>query len=372
MDKDLLIFLGTLPWALFLFVVLFYINGRGPKEKRLKFLLGFVLIFAAIRYGIGYDYFSYKYIIEGNGQDYELERWEMLPRYLALFCGKTHYQLFFAISSFLTIYPVYYVSKKLSVDPLKSFFVYLMFPLFFLDGLGVMRNAVAYSFALLMFYNINRKKYLYSLLCLLFAVGFHISAVVAILLYPLYFLFHKKYLNIVLYLSSFVLSISIVPILESFLPYNFLLDKVMSNVDKGITTTGGLLFYVVNGIAIFHLLYWERISSISSNNKIYLTLVNVGVFLWNVFLGLDPTTAQRLSLFFLLFIVLLVPSYISISLRNKRFINSSVNVLFVSLFVSSLVLNLYAYYEKGRNMSNIPYQVFFLNPSDALLHINDQ
>lgn len=370
MDNDILIFLGTLPWVLFLIIVLMFSSAKGNQSRRLRALFVFVFIFAAIRYGIGYDYFSYKFIIDGNGQDYLLERWEILPRNLAVISGKIHYQLFFAISSFLTIYPVYYVSKKLSIDPLKSFFVYLMFPLFFLDGLGVMRNAVAYSLVFLMFYQLYERKYFYSVALWLLAIGFHTSAVVAVLVYPLFYFFHNRSLNVVLYIVSFILSASIIPLIDSIFPNNVLLIKFLDNVDKDITSVGGIFSYIINGIAIFHLICWKKLSAIFPQNKIYLTLINMGVCLWNIFLSLDPTTAQRLSLYFLLFLVLLIPSYKLIYISNRKVIGFATNTFLILLFISSLSLNLYGYYEKGRSMSNIPYQVFFLEPSDALMHIN--
>ena len=368
MDKDFLIFIGTLPWVLFLFAVFFYNSKKGNAQKRLFILFWLVLIFASIRYGIGYDYYSYKYVIEGNGYDYQLERWEILPRFIASVCSKIHYQLFFAICSVLTIWPIYFVSKRLSTDPLKSFTVYLLFPLFFLDGLGVIRNAVAYSLVFLMYYCLSRKKYIQSIICLLFAVGFHISAVVAILIYPFYYWFHSKGVNVTLYVLSFVLSLFIMPLFEMVVPESMLYAKFLSNIEKEITAVGGTFFYVINGFAIFNLLCWKKLSSVHNNSR-YLTLTNVGVCLWNVFLSIDPTTAQRLSTYFLFFIIFVIPSYVNISLRNRPFIRMvSMGILYV-LFISSIGLNLYAYYEKGRPMSNVPYQVFFLNPSDAFYHI---
>ena len=370
MDKDWLIFVGTLPWVFFLMVVLLCDSSNGRKQKKLVGLFLFAFIFAAIRYGIGYDYYSYKHVIDGNSYDYELERLEILPRYLAIISGKIHFQIFFAVCSFLTIYPVYFVSRKLSINPLKSFVVYLLFPLFFLEGLGVIRNAVAYSLVLLMFYYISKKRYFYSLLLWGLSIGFHSSAIVAVLLYPLFFSFHKRSLHFVLYLFSFMLAVYIMPILISIAPNIPVATKVLSNVDKEMASTGGLLFYVVNGIAIFHFLCWNKLLIADQRNKIYLSLVNVGICFWNVFLSLDPTTAQRLSLFFLLFLILVAPYYKYISIRNRAFIKKSMTAILVLLFVSSLGLNLYAYYFRGRNMSNIPYQVFFLNPSDVFLHIN--
>lgn len=365
MDNNTLIFLGTLPWVFFLFVVLFYIKNNR-KKKLLKSLFLFAFIYAAIRYGIGYDYYVYKDIIEGNSDTFKLERLEVLPRYLAIFSGQIHYQLFFAVCSFITIYSVYYVSKRISTNPTISFSVYLLFPLFYVDGLGVIRNAVAYSLVFLMFYELYKGQRIKSILFWLLAIGFHYSAFVAVLIYPFYYLFNKKSFHIAIYILSLFGAALVAPLLENHLSQLFLVSKVLRNVESEITSTGGTMFYVINFIAILNLLLWRRLVSVNKDNILYLKMVNLGVCLWNLFLFVDPTTALRLSNFFLLYITLLFPSY--------RFVYSKVllgraMITFVALlFVASISLNLYAYYGKGRNMSVIPYQVFFLNPSNQLYH----
>lgn len=368
MEKDLLIFWGTIPWVLFLLVVFFFNRRREHKKKCLKMLFWFVLIFSAIRYGIGYDYFTYKYLISGEAPDYQMERLEIISRYLVIISGGIHYQLFFAVCSFLSLYPVYFVSRSLSIDPLKSFTIYLLFPLLYLDSLGVIRNTVAYSFALLMFYYVYKRQFVISLIIWILAMGFHISAFIAILIYPFYYFCHGKLFNITLYLSSFVLSVILMPILDNYFSGLLLVSKFMTNLDKDITSVGGILYYVINCIGIFHLFFWKKLSSIDIDNEKYLTFVNLGICIWNVFLATDPTTAQRLSSFFFIFIILLAPSY------KKMYKNINVNLVtttfFVLLFISSLGLNLYAYYGKGRQMSNIPYQVFFLDPKDYFYHVD--
>ena len=285
MSKDLLILFGTIPWLFFLLVVLAQNAGHGGNmSRRLKSLFLFALVFALIRYGIGYDYFSYKYIIDGNGQDYDLNRLELLPRLLIIISSKTHYQVFFAVCSFLTIWPIYYVSKKLSIHPLYSFTVYLLFPMCYLDGLGVVRNAVAFSMVFLMFYYIHSKKIGMSVICLAVAIGFHVSAVAALVIYPLYYAFHKKSLHLILYLTSFLLPLVIAPILDNYFSQYSLLMKITNNIDKGITKTGGTFYYIMNAMAILNLFYWDKLVRYKDDNKRYLALINIGVVIWNAFL----------------------------------------------------------------------------------------
>lgn len=368
MNNDLLIFIGTLPWVLFLLVVLIFCNGEKYNKIKYRNLFLFVFVFAAIRYGIGYDYFSYKETVMGNAPDYVLDRVEYLSRQLMVFSGKFHYQLFFAIASLLTIYPVYYVCKKISINPIYSFSVYLFFPLFFLEGLGVIRNAIAFSMTFLMFYCIYRHKLFLSVVFYVIAICFHVSAFAAFFIYPFYYVWQKKGIHLALYVISIFLPLFIMPILTSYFSDFFLLAKLTGNIEKEITQTGGVFYYIINGLALFNLYHWNDLITIREDNKKYLALINIGVCLWNTFLKIDPTTAERLSIFFLLFVVLLAPSYKY--LFREKLLRFAVKSFFVLLFVASISLNLYAYYGLGREMSNIPYQVFFLNPSNAFYHVN--
>ena len=365
MDKDFLIFLGTIPWVVFLFVILINLKKYNKDGNYLFRLFLFVFLFSAVRYGIGYDYFSYKEIVSGDCFDYQLERFELIPRYLALISRYIHPQLFFIISSFLTIYPVYYVSKRLSPYPIESFCFYCLLPILFLDGLGIVRNAIAFSMILLSFWFLHEKKYLISIVFFMLALGSHVSAIVALAILPFYYLFHKKTVNVVLYILSFIASFLIIPLLLSYFSNYYAVAKVINYIDQDFSG-GGLLTYIVNSIALFNLHFWNKIRAYSKDNAIYLTFVNIGVCLWNSFLPIDLVTAQRTSTYFIFFIIFLVPSYRHIFINRK--IYKSIVIYFVLLFLSSIILNLRAHYVKGLNMSNIPYQIFFLNPSDIFYH----
>lgn len=156
------------------------------------------------------------------------------------------------------------------------------------------------------------------------------------------------------------------PILETYFVQYVYVSKIMANIDREITRTGGILFYIINFVAIINLCYWDKLKGLNSLNKVYLSFINVGVVIWNIFLSTDPTTAERLSVFFLFYMVLLAPSYLLIFRRGvPRFVFKA---FFILMFIANITLNYRAYYVLGRNMSTIPYQVFFLSPSDIFYH----
>lgn len=361
MNNDLLLFFGTIPWILFLLIVL-AVNCKKPKYSRLVFLFIFVLVFSAIRYGIGYDYFSYKETIESE-DSFELERWELLPRLLGKFSKIVGTQFFFIVCSFLSLTPIFFVTKKISRQPVLSFSIFLLFPMFYLETIGIIRNGVAYSFVILMFYFLLQKKPLLSVLSLLCAVGFHTSALVAVLVFFFYRFPLNRKIHFIAYISSFVLSAIVLTVLQSFSSLaivNMYLENKIGDGSHG----GMMMSIIINAIGIINLLYWKRITLYYKENIKYISLVNVGVCLWNIFLPVDQTSALRFATYFLLFVIFLVPTYTRVFRikHMKRWLLAFVTLLFVTSFYLSI--NSYRK-SPDEHMANVPYQVFFLNPSDA-------
>lgn len=363
MEENFLIIIGTIPWILLLMFVFYVMNSKVPDSQKIKSIYLVVLIFMSLRYGIGYDYYSYRAAVEGKAPEYITERYELLPRTLAFFSRGIHYQVFFIITSLLSLTPIFIVCKRMSIAPAMSFVVFLLYPQFFFESLGAIRNAVAYSFVFLMFYYLYNKKYLKMILSYLVALGFHSSAIMAIFIIPLFFLLKRRSVHVTLYLISFILSqflVSIVTVIfdNSILMYRFSYYVNAEDAFKG----GGMISIIINLIGIFNLIYWNRLYGYNKLNEKLLPIINVGVCMWNAFLAISPVFAIRFSLFYLYFLILLAPTY-SLALRRiNPLVNKRIIYMFCSsLFLFSFALQFYNYYELGIHMSNIPYQLFFLH-----------
>lgn len=367
MNDDILIFCGTIPWVLFAFVV-FKTSIKRENSKSLRLLLIFSLVFASVRYGIGYDYYAYMHAIEGDLGDYILIRWEPLAQYLAHFCANVNSQLFFILTSFLSLFPIYYVIKRMSYSPQFSMGVYLLFPMFFLEAIGVIRNGVAYSVSLLTFYYLYKKNFKCASVSYLLSIGFHYSSLITILLLPFMYFFNRKQYHWLFYIVSFVGVKFILPIVISFTS-SFSLAEIFLDKLENENSGGVIMNILVNAIGLFHLFNWDKISKYSSINKVYLSYINIGVCLWNLFLPISQTIALRFSTFFLIYLILLWPSFSYIF--KGAFIRRRIMVGVLLIFSSSFILSLYSRYinNSKSHMANIPYQVFFLNPDNRFDYI---
>ena len=354
LSSDLL-FWGSLPWVIFIVALLIIDHQHSSDDTKLKNLFWLVFIFSALRYGIGYDYYSYKDIISGVAPEYALDRWEILPRSLADLCRPYHYQLFFVITSFIINYSLYYVVKNLSTDKVMSYLIFVLYPQFFLISLGPIRNCVAYALVMVMFYLWYDNKKLYSLIAYALAIGFHTSAVFsAILLLLPYFLKDRKS-NVLLYAFSLVGSVAFLPIMNYFFAGNAQVEYYLLHAEN---FSGGALYrIIVNLVAILNLIYWNKLVDTNSTNRYYQVIVNIGALIYNLTIGVSPVFATRLFSYCWYFLILLLPSYpIATNFKISR---KMILSFCAALFVFTFLMQYRNFVNEGIRMSNIPYQLFF-------------
>lgn len=93
--------------------------------------------------------------------------------------------------------------------------------------------------------------------------------------------------------------------------------------------------------------------------KLLLNIVNCGVVLWNLF-AFEGTLRLRLSSYFLIFSIILLPNYFY--LWGKKYYQLSRQVVtsfFIILFIASFYINISNYIKRNDRMSYFPYQTIF-------------
>lgn len=352
--------LDLTPYILMAVVLTAVIQGKGDLKKKAQINFLFLFVFAAIRYGIGYDYYGYLQSVLYQVEDYKLERYEPLSRLLLEVGHQTHYQVFFALGSFLTLFPLYMACTKLSINPAYSLLIYFLFPRYYLESFSIVRNAIAYSFVLYASVMLYDKKLIWSMVLMIVAVLFHKSAAIGILIYPLFYLKPNLKIHLILFIVSYIASnlvMSIIGDYASVIPYLGLVE----NYAEYARSEGGMMTYIINGLCIFHFVIWNKLVKLNSDNGKFLSLFSIGGCIWNIFLPVDSTIALRLSSFFQIFIIFLVPQYKYIfkAIEKRKFVSLCSYGFFLVLFLSYFIINANAYLKKPERMSNLPYQTIF-------------
>lgn len=163
---------GYFTFFLLIFLVN-YSNVSNANKLNISFFL--ITLFVGLRYGIGFDYFSYYQIIQDNNL-----KTEPIPRMLIDVAHNTHFSVFFLVCAIWTAGFFLGGLKKMNCYPESTLF-FICYPPLLCSSFGLVRNAMAYSviFYLMCHPDFKMKK---KILFIVLAVLCHYSSVIAIIL----------------------------------------------------------------------------------------------------------------------------------------------------------------------------------------------
>lgn len=353
-------------WIYFLIGFVFWgLTNRSTNKRsnekygQIAFLI--IYLFAFFRYDFGNDYKSYWQMFIGNGQERKLE--PISGAIIDLVSFLQFPPLGFIIFSTISLLCYRYVIKKYSSSQTLSWYFYFTFPPLFFQDCSTLRQAGAMGLFFVAFSFIQNRKYFVSFCLILLAISFHYSSVIGllILLTSLFKKFSRK-LNATLFILSFFVG-KILERLVSILVIgsdNLFANKLewYINADFSGNSTFQYVLYMFN---LLNLLYWKELNKMDPYAKLYITLINIGFILYNVF-QFETQTATRFMAFFVLFGTLLIPAYrdlLSMSLKRPISHAFLCSIMFLlQMILVSLYINAY----NSRILDNpayIPYQFWF-------------
>ena len=177
-------------------------NNYFLQPEIFVIIAAFTFVFGC-RYGVGVDYFHYLYAYE-NRADF---RFEFLFKTISDILRNMGfgYPVFFSVWAFLQITLLYYAFKNYRfIFPYIALF--LIFSSTMLSLMNIIRQQLAACVFLVSLQFIEKKQPLYYYLCVLVAYWFHRSALILIVIYPLFRFrsdwFSRIWIQIVLYLIA--------------------------------------------------------------------------------------------------------------------------------------------------------------------------
>jgi hypothetical protein len=347
-------------WPYILIACIFLFCHLCKPKNSNKIFFFTLLIFSIFRYDVGWDYTSYVSVIESGYDNIVDSRYEFFSKYIFLIGSYlSFYPIVFAIFSFLTLRIFYITVIRYSINPLLSWLVFYSMPLFFFASLTTIRQSLAMLIVFFSYRLALEKKYIYFLITIIISMLIHPSAIVGILILPIVIFPVGKLINIILFICSFYVGSMIISFINN--SDLFLLSRLKMYIGFE-EAKPQLLNYLYYAFGIFNLLFYDKLVKINPKNKAIITLINAGVILLNLF-SFEPITSLRISAFFLLFLVYLIPYYTQIF--NKQSSRIIENIL-VSGFISLSFFYLYIFingYNNGvlEKVSFLPYQFWFNN-----------
>jgi hypothetical protein len=336
------------------------------KSKNRSSIINFValFLFSALRFDVGWDYTEYVGIIKGGFDSVSNTRIEPLSKFiLQIGAYLEFYPIVFIIFSFFTLYFVHKSITRYSSNVALSWLVFFSLPLFFLASLSTIRQSVATAIVLFSFKYIYEKKHLKFLLLILISTLLHYSSIIGLLLIFICKKPFNKITNTILIFSSFLLSEFLFNSLEIFLNTDISLIKryVAFYIDAELHSPSKLQ-YIYYFIAVLNLLVYDKLVLLNPINKIFIAISSFGLFLFNV-LSFEPVTASRVSAFFIIFWIFLIPEYSKlVDFKSKKIINGLIYFLFIIMV--SIYLNIYVNAFESKVIeknSFIPYRSWIFN-----------
>lgn len=315
----------------------FYVLRVGRvKIKIEEVAFGVIVLVSLLRFDVGWDYVNY-YKIASTYDIWAMQRFEPLSKLLLTVSAIFGYpQLTFWLFGIPTYYLIYKTVKRYSVSLRFSIVLYISF--FYLESLGFIRQSLAVAICFYAVRFVFERNFVRYLLLVLVACLCHFSAIVALVIYPLYGRVRIHHL------------IWAIPALYLFKKIALmLLSRIglyTSYLEELDTMIGGALIRIFY-IMLFFSLFVSKCKNFSVQEHFLLFVIGLSTFFPFLF---GSHLGVRLSSYFFMFFIILIPSLV----RNLK-----LKCLYAFLCLSFFLLTLYWTTNDPIKSQYIPYQFYF-------------
>ena len=341
-----------------IFLIFSLLSYDQNKHRRVIFILLclFLTFIAAMRYNVGFDYPSYHFNISQMIKMGKMSSWQFYERIepgckliinLTILSGIP--QLFFILSSSLTMLFVGITIHKISNDPILSLLIFLCFPFFYLATFTIIRQWLAIAIAMYAYTHLIRNKKGYFVFWTIFASFFHLSALISLILLAIDKInLSKVQLFALIFIMGFSTSI-LYSLIEYFLPLSAL------KMQRFAEARGGeKLIYIALLFSLTFIILKNKLEEIDSNNMLHIKAITFGSGLI-LMLSSFGHVAQRIGVYFIFPLILLIPDLIHLFKgEQKTFIKMAIYTGFSLIFLYSLQLS-----KDSFDSPNIPFTFFF-------------
>lgn len=303
---------------LILFIIILSVDHIKNKQIQLVLVFLVISIFSGIRYGLGFDYYSYlNCCYKGS---YGGLRFEFIPLQMVILSQNTFPYLFFLLTSLFISFFYYEGIKRAGKDYILETIFYVCFPLLFYDHLGIIRQGMATAavFYAISLYDINgertkRKTLFLRVVLIIMAVLCHKSALVAVLI----LLPWEKMPNLVLwimFISSFFLGFIVAPIVETMFDtelFDFIDEERTMYLLQIDGENSHIRQYMIYGLTIISLLSYEKLKMMDRKNTYFIAILTFGASLYALLPG-SSSLSKRICMLFFVSAILVIPQIVKL------------------------------------------------------------
>ena len=336
-------------WLFVLILGMRWLHRRTSKYVSVIFLLQLLLLLA-LKDGQYFDFNQYRKFFQSADVSSIPAYPEPSYYYISIFfksIGLDFYAMGLLYYGLAFLF-IYLAIARCSQSPLCSLFIYLAMPIFFLSQYIAMRQALSIAiFLYATMLAVERKKSYVSWALLLSGALIHYSMLIPIFIFAclrkfLYIKFSPLVYS-VLVLVSFCLAFSNTAIFQvAFGIFDFPIFARYENRVAGDSAVNILRSLVYIGVyfIVLWLFSWKKI--VPTFEIVAFNLFSIGMCL--TLLGSGLMDVNRLSNYFLIFIIILIPNFVTtrnsrLSQGFRRFTEAALVVVFVNYFYYGIYNN---------------------------------
>ena len=335
------------------------LSVRRNKMTIFLFFAGLLILLMLRDITVGRDLIEYKKIFEkcaaSSFKGLKKFSWEIgytIYNKLISFVSED-YRFFLIVTAIITVFPIYKLYAKETKHSFLLIVLFINMPCFLMIFSGL-RQAIAISIGILVFFALENKKYVLSALLLLLATCFHTSAYILILIYPTYFLKIKtKHL------------LFVIPLMIGIYAYRISLFKIIINVAPEryeefygeIQETGAIgmmILFLIFSIFSFVVLDEKSMTQKDYSLRNFLLISTMLQFFVPI-----HDLVQRMSYYFLVFVPVAILSVVKAPKKVMKDISG------VAIVAMSCFFVLYFFYNAAFTTDNLldvfPYKFYWSN-----------
>lgn len=292
----------------------YYISENKRKFLRISTFLTLFII-SAFRFYVGTDFKGYigvyNSVIDGTYVNYGFEPgYDILMRITSIFSNNN--RLIFVVTSFIIIGAFFLTFEDFSINYYITVFLFVTM-YFYFNSFNIIRQFIAISIIFSSLRFIRKRELMKFIIFVLLAAIFHKTALIAIIIYFIrdINLSKKKYFLITLG------SIMLVPLIPIFMKaLVMIVPKYKAylnfNAGSGLGTTSMIMFIIL----IISIHFKDKLLNNDSFNNLYINTTMIA-FIFQI-LSEANTLFTRVSMYFYIFTIVLIPQLIDISEDKYR------------------------------------------------------
>jgi len=348
-------------------------KGKSYKYLSLEVLVGVITFLTVIRYGQGTDYFSYMSVynktpslttVSSFGQVFSLNKEYEFGYVFIMSIFKTlglNFTVFCGVAGIVTMALIYRFIKQNAKLPITAFTVFYVF-----YYLVYVLSGIRQGLAIAIFVGIGidlykRKKYKEFVLVVLLTATIHVSVLVTLFIVVL-----DRYGDNLKFCAGLgVLAILIIYFNFDVTLINLMPDFLSDKLSAYLTDGRASLMSFINRFTVLVLVLFYSFQEKNDKDIVFFRKLYIFSFILYVLTMKSMTISTRITLYFKIFEVILIPNIAMNLLKNNKKIKALQFYVASLLIVSVLLiktLNAFldeGYYKKHVNVINYPYVTIF-------------